>query len=116
MADMAQSGRRRFLRLLGGAAAAVAVLGALPRRALAALPHLNPSTDATARALHYTDDARTDPSPHKPMQHCMMCQHYKGRMGEAWGPCVVFPGFDVNAMGWCEAYKPRMQMMRGMPR
>lgn len=111
MSAMPQSSRRRFLALMARAAGAVLVAGAWVRGAAAALPHLGASSNATARALHYTDDARKSAVAHPPMQHCMMCRHYRGSMGEAWGPCEVFPGFDVNAMGWCSAYAARKSMM-----
>ncbi|MGH8145940.1 MAG: high-potential iron-sulfur protein [Rhodanobacteraceae bacterium] len=99
--------RRRFLKLAGGTAAAVALLTALPRRALAALPHLSAATNATAKALHYVDDDTKAPPPHKAGQDCSKCVHFQGKPGETWGPCAIFPGFDVNAKGWCAGFQAK---------
>lgn len=117
MIEITSPSRRWFLKLAGGAAAGVVLSGAFMRRAAAALPHLSAATNATAKALHYTDNANKSAVHHPPMEHCMMCQHYKGHMGDSWGPCEIFPGYAVNAMGWCSAYKGRksmMHMMHGM--
>lgn len=107
MTDETASNRRRFLKLAGGAAAAVALLGALPRRVMAALPHLSAATNATAKALHYVEDDTKAPAPHKPGQDCAKCMHYSGKAGEAYGPCAIFPGFDVNAKGWCSGFSAK---------
>ncbi|TAL86321.1 MAG: High potential iron-sulfur protein [Rhodanobacter sp.] len=114
MIENPSPGRRRFLKLAGGFTAVVALSATFLSRAVAALPHLSASTNPTAKALHYTDDASEAVVHHPPMQHCMMCQHYKGHMGETWGPCEIFPGYDVNAKGWCSAYKARESMMHMM--
>ena len=114
MSEITSPNRRLFLKLSGGIVAGVALSAAFMRQAAAALPHLNAATNATAKALHYTDNAKQAVVQHPPMEHCMMCQHYKGHMGEAWGPCEIFPGYAVNARGWCSAYKARMSMMHMM--
>ena len=94
--------RRRFLALLG---ATTLAFGAWSRRALAAaLPHLSDTANATAKALHYTEDAGKAPTPHQPGQDCANCMHFQGKADQAWGPCALFPGFDVKAKGWCTGY------------
>lgn len=98
------SERRRFLGLLGGAAAAATLLVAVPRRAFAALPHLTQSNNATAKALNYVEDNTKAPAPHKAGQQCDNCLHYQGKPGETYGPCALFPGFDVHSKGWCAGY------------
>lgn len=107
MTDVTPTSRRRFLKLAGGAAAAVAMLSSLPRRALAALPHLSAASNATAKALNYVEDDTKAPAPHKPGQDCSKCAHYQGKAGEAYGPCAIFPGFDVNAKGWCAGFQAK---------
>lgn len=104
MTEETASSRRRFLQLAGGAAAAVALLGALPRRVWAALPHLNAATNATAKAMKYVEDDTKAGPPHKPGQDCAACMHYSGKPGDAYGPCAIFPGFDVHSKGWCSAF------------
>ncbi|WHZ19066.1 MAG: hypothetical protein OJF55_001215 [Rhodanobacteraceae bacterium] len=104
MTERSTSSRRRFLKLAGGAAAAVALLGALPRRVWAALPHLNAATNATAKAMKYVEDNTKAGPPHQSGQDCSKCMHYSGKAGDAYGPCAIFPGFDVNAKGWCSAF------------
>lgn len=106
--------RRRFLKLAGGVTAGFVLSAMVFRRAFAALPHLNGSTNPAAKALHYTDNAGKAVVHHPPMEHCMMCKYYKGHMGEAWGPCEIFPGYDVSARGWCSAYEARKSMMHMM--
>lgn len=99
--------KHRFLQL----AAAGAVVGpiaatVLPRLALAAdLPHLDPN-DATAKALHYTNDAATaagNPA-FKAGADCANCTFYQGKPGEEWGPCMLFPGKSVHKNGWCASH------------
>lgn len=107
MTEETGSNRRRFLKLAGGAAAAVALLGALPRRAWAALPHLSITDNATAKALHYVEDATKAVAPHKAGQDCSNCMHYQGKPGETYGPCAIFPGFDVHSKGWCAGYQAK---------
>ena len=107
MIEETASPRRRFLKLAGSAAAAAVLLGSLPRRLWAALPHLNAATNATAKALHYVEDNAKAPAPHKAGQDCSACVHYQGKAGEAYGPCAIFPGFDVKAKGWCAGFQAK---------
>lgn len=107
MSQETASPRRRFLKLAGGAAAAMVLLGSLPRRVWAALPHLTQANNATAKALHYVDDDSKAPAPHKPGQVCSSCVHFQGKAGETWGPCAIFPGYDVNAKGWCAGFQAK---------
>lgn len=107
MTEETASPRRRFLKFAGGAAAALVLLGSLPRRVWAALPHLSQANNATAKALHYVEDDTKAPPPHKAGQRCDVCVHYQGKPGEAYGPCAIFPGFAVNAKGWCAGFQAK---------
>ncbi|HMN56957.1 MAG TPA: high-potential iron-sulfur protein [Ottowia sp.] len=98
------SDRRRFFQV---AVAAAALLGSLPRRAWAALPHLSVDKSATAKALNYVEDDTKAAAPHQPGQDCLACVHYQGKAGDAYGPCALFPGFDVNAKGWCSGFQAK---------
>lgn len=107
MPEEIPSSRRRFLKLAGGATAAAMFLGALPRRVWAALPHLSVANNATAKALHYVEDDTKAPAPHKPGQDCAACVHYQGKPGETYGPCAIFPGYDVHNKGWCAGFQAK---------
>jgi len=105
--DESNESRRRFLRLVAGTTAAVAVVGGLPRFARAAdLPHVS-DADPTAKALGYVEDASktTDPK-HKAGDSCANCQFYSGGP-TGYGPCALFPGKAVNAKGWCVSHSPK---------
>lgn len=101
--------RRRFLSIAlvaaataplalrsGAAEAAPAPAGTLPRL---------PVTDATAKALAYTEDAtKVKHAAFKPGSNCLNCNFYKGAKGQAYGPCTLFPKNTVAAKGWCSAW------------
>lgn len=111
MSDPAKSqARRRFLKLavIGAAAAPVAATW-LPRAGFAAdLPHLD-SSDPTAKALGYTEDASTAKAnpAYKPDSSCANCQFFQGKAGDEYGPCQLFPGKAVHAKGWCASYSKK---------
>lgn len=108
MSEESGFNRRRFMKLTGGAAAAVAFPGLLPRRAQAAsLPHLTQSNNATAKALQYVDDNTKAAAPHKAGEECSNCSFYHGGPGEEYGPCDLYPGFVVHSKGWCAGYKAK---------
>lgn len=103
--------RRRFLTLAAVAAAsaplamrAAQAVAAAPAAAPAALPKLA-ATDATAKALAYTENAAAVKNPaFKPGSNCANCNFYKGAKGAAAGPCQIFPKNSVVAKGWCSAW------------
>jgi hypothetical protein len=102
MNDINSPGRRRFFLLAGSGIGAAALIGALPRHALADdLPHQT-LDDPTAKALNYTEDASKAPAPHQAGQTCANCNFFVGT--GAYGPCQLFPGKAVNAKGWCSGY------------
>ncbi len=95
--------RRSFARTCAGLAA-----GALtaPRLTWAAdLPQAD-EAGAQAKALGYVHDAATvDKAKYANFvdgSKCSGCALYVG--SDAWGPCALFPGQDVNANGWCSAF------------
>jgi hypothetical protein len=68
---------------------------------LAPLPLDNP----TAVALAYAEDAASvKHASFKPGSNCLNCQFYTAAADAARGPCSLFPGFSVNAKGWCSAW------------
>ena len=72
-----------------------------------ALPKLE-ETDPTAQALGYKHDAaKVDKkkfAQHQAGQTCSNCQHFQGKPTDAWAPCEIFPGKQVNGKGWCSAW------------
>jgi hypothetical protein len=100
--------RREALRNLGLTAGTLALgRSALAADAPAALPHVA-ANDPTAVALSYhengkTVDAQAFPT-YKPDQKCSNCLQSKGKPGDAWVGCNLFPGKLVNGNGWCKVY------------
>jgi hypothetical protein len=100
--------RREALRNLGLAAGTLLVArNALAADAPAALPHVA-ANDPTAIALGYHESAKTVDAKafpnFKPEQKCSNCLQSKGKDGDAWMGCNLFPGKMVNAGGWCKVY------------
>jgi hypothetical protein len=102
--------RRTVLKgaLLGVATIPVAAL--IGRRADAANPHVDPN-DAQAKSLGYVEDAskvdqKANPN-YKSGQHCGNCLQAQMQAGQAYVPCNIFPGKDVNVNGWCKVWVKR---------
>ena len=112
--------RRRFLAQVAMAVPAGAlVLGAVNTASAeaaakatvpaAALPKLE-LTDPSAKALLYVDDAskvdRKNPlaARYTPAQNCASCAQIKGKPGDAYRPCGIFPGKLVASKGWCSVW------------
>jgi hypothetical protein len=98
--------RRSFITLAATAGSA-SLLGLRPGLAPAqgATGRLS-TTDSTAQALGYVEDATTTTDPaHKAGQICSSCHFFQGAAGKAWGPCQIFMGKgDVSAKGWCKSF------------
>ncbi len=66
--------------------------------------------DPQAMALGYVEDAATVDRAKFPRmqdgQNCVGCALYQGD-GEGWGACSIFPGKQVAAAGWCNAFAPK---------
>lgn len=99
--------RRRFLTIaVVATASAPLALRSLTAEAAApaALPKLA-LTDATAKALAYTEDAtKVKHAAFKAGSDCANCNFYKGAAGTVSGPCTLFPKNSVAAKGWCSAW------------
>lgn len=105
--DQINARRRGFIKLgsLAVASAALALRAGSP--AAQGAPRLD-EKDAQAQALGYVHDASRADKKKFPKyaagQTCSNCQLYQGKPKEAWGPCQIFPGRQVNAKGWCSAW------------
>lgn len=103
-----KTARRTFLRHSFAVAAALP-LGAIPLVARTDDSRVN-EDDPAAVALGYKHDAVTVDATAYPRyaagQLCENCALYQPGT-EGWGACGVFPGKQVNAKGWCNAYAPK---------
>ena len=96
--------RRQFVVTLLPATAAML---ALARTAQAQAAKLE-ETDPTAIALGYKHDATKVDAKKFPTyvagRICSGCSLYQGKPTDAWAPCAIFAGKQVNANGWCSAW------------
>jgi hypothetical protein len=96
--------RRQFVITLLPAATAML---ALSRTAQAQAAKVE-ETDPTAIALGYKHDATKVDAKKFPTfvagRNCSNCQLYQGKPTDAWAPCAIFAGKQVNAKGWCSAW------------
>ena len=110
MSNPAESqARRRFLKVAAAVVTTPIAASMLPQLGFAAdLPHLD-SSDATAKALAYTEDAATAKAnpAFKADSVCANCQFFQGTATDTYGPCTLFPGKAVNAKGWCAGYSKK---------
>jgi hypothetical protein len=96
--------RRAFLGLCGAAA-----LAAIPVRVAAQGAAKLSTTDPTAVALGYVEnaakvDAKKEPS-FKPKSNCANCTLYvKAQEKGGYAPCGAFGGKLVAGAGWCKAW------------
>jgi hypothetical protein len=96
--------RRQFLSTTLPAAT-LALLGA---RSASAQPARLDEKDPQAVAIGYLHDAgKVDAKKHTQWaagRNCANCQLYQGKASDAWAPCSVVGGKQVNAKGWCIAW------------
>ena len=107
--------RRKFISTTAKTVATIPVVALLGEQALgeeagaaAKLDESNP----TAVALGYKHDANDvdvdrfakRATEEGKKQFCDNCLHYKPSDEEGWGPCAIFPGFNVAAKGWCNVW------------
>jgi hypothetical protein len=94
--------------LAAGAAGAATADAAKP--AAGGPPHVG-AGDPTAVALAYVENVQSiDPKKnptYKPGQKCVNCLQSKGKVGDAWMGCNLFPNKVVSAEGWCRGYAPK---------
>jgi hypothetical protein len=100
------SRRSLFKRLVLGASL-VPLAAVLPRRGQAAPAMLLSPGSPEAKAVQYTEDAKTAHTAH-PGSTCANCALYQGADGSTQGPCQIFPGKEVKAAGWCSSWAAQM--------
>ena len=118
MSDANSFSRRDALKefvLLCGAAGALA---AAVRRRRPTYRICRP-TDPTAKALGYTQDAKTVDMKKFPTyaagQMCSTCLQFQGKPAMPMAPCNIFAGKLVNANGWCRSGSRRPERPRPPP-
>jgi High potential iron-sulfur protein len=102
-------GRRQWLKL-----GSIAVVSVAVSRSGAALAQEKKGgkrveeSEQQAQALGYKHDATKVDKAKFPKfasgQTCANCSLYKAKATDAWGPCDIFGGREVNAKGWCSAW------------
>ena len=103
MKQLADESRRQFLYRAPLGVAAIALVGMpLTAAGAAKLPPVTPD-DPTAKALKYVNDA-SQASVTQPGSKCANCANYQGAAGSTEGGCLLFPGKDVKAAGWCSGW------------
>lgn len=107
--------RRKFISTTTRTVATIPVIALLGEGAIAeeaaATAKLDES-NPTAVALGYKHDANDvdvdrfakRATEEGKQQFCDNCLHYKPSDEEGWGPCAIFPGFNVAAKGWCNVW------------
>ena len=115
MTEEQKCSRREFISTTTRTVAAIPVVAILGERAFgeeaAATAKLDES-NPTAVALGYKHDANEvdvdrfakRATEEGKKQFCDNCLHYKTSDEEGWGPCAIFPGFNVAAKGWCNVW------------
>jgi hypothetical protein len=102
--------RRDFLKTTL-AVGSIVPLGAIPI-VLKADDHRLSEDDPTAKAMGYKHDATKVDVEKYPRrageagskQFCDNCQLYRPGSEDGWGACAIFPGKQVKAKGWCNAW------------
>ena len=116
MREEQEISRRKFISTTSKAVATIPVVALFGARAFgeeaaAGVPKLDES-NPTAVALGYKHDANDvdvdrfakRATEEGKTQFCDNCLHYKPSDEEGWGPCAIFPGFNVAAKGWCNVW------------
>ena len=115
MREEQEFSRRKFISTTTQMVATIPVVAILGERAFgeeaAAIAKLDES-NPTAVALGYKHDANDvdvdrfakRATEEGKTQFCDNCLHYKPSDEEGWGPCAIFPGFNVAAKGWCNVW------------
>jgi High potential iron-sulfur protein len=91
----------------GSVATSVALAQAKPAPAAPGLAKLEESEAMAKTFAYYHDAKKVDAKKYpnyKPGQLCANCLQVRGKDGDAWRPCAIFPKNVVNANGWCKVY------------
>lgn len=106
MSQLTNPSRRSLLKKLAIGVSCLPLLDLSIGELLAADAPLVTSSDPTAIALKYVEDASNAVGA-KPGSKCGTCKLYQGADGSKQGPCAIFPGKQVKAAGWCVSWNPK---------
>ena len=101
------SSRRSLLKRVVLGVSLAPLAAGLTHRAAAAPAMLVSPGSAEAKAVQYTEDAKTAHTT-QPGSSCANCALYQGADGSTQGPCQIFPGKEVKAAGWCSSWAAQM--------
>ena len=109
MNDAKQIDRRKFIRLSSAMLTTLPIL-VINSGTAQELTELS-ETDPNALALGYKTDAISVEIAAYPSfdseQACDNCLFYQTTNTDNIGPCKMFPGHSVSAIGWCSLYTPK---------
>ncbi|HSY05996.1 MAG TPA: high-potential iron-sulfur protein [Steroidobacteraceae bacterium] len=103
MKPVIDKSRRRLLRNVALGVVLIPIARVPLEVAGAADAPLVTADDPTAKALKYTPDASKSTDA-KPGSKCANCRLYQGAADSAQGGCLLFPGKQVKAAGWCASW------------
>ncbi len=96
--------RRRFIAL-------VPLFGATAlARADAPAPLVDPKSPQAQQLGYVADSSKVDKAKSPKYvagQACSACALFQGKVGDASGPCPLYPGKAVLAKAWCSAFVAR---------
>ena len=103
MKPVIDKSRRRLLRNVAMGVVLIPIARVPLEVARAADAPLLTADDPTAKALKYTPDASKAPEA-KAGSKCANCRLYQGAADSTQGGCLLFPGKQVKAAGWCSSW------------
>jgi hypothetical protein len=108
MNDSTSPSRRQLLKrlILGMSVAPLAAVSVRAALAASSAPLLQVGAPE-AKAVKYVEDAKQAKGAN-PGSNCANCALYQGANGSSQGPCQLFPGKDVKAIGWCSSWAAQM--------
>ena len=112
---MTTRSRRNFLKSLGFGIVALPLVQIRQARADDTTPARLDESDPAAQALGYRHDVADVDAGKYPRSapvdgvqpNCRNCALFQAKGDEEWAGCPIFPGKDVNAAGWCNAWAPK---------
>lgn len=103
MSDLPKTSRRHFIKMTA-VSLATAPFACTMLCGTAHAAEMVSTSDPTAAALGYVEDATKAEKRTDTAALCSNCNFYSGKAGEDNGPCALFQNKHVKAGGWCTAW------------